>query len=49
MEELRRSSVSLNSNIITGPAIEPYIIPYRMHDNIERQLAWKEGLAVNKH
>jgi len=33
---------------ITGPAIEPYIIPYRMHDNIERQLTWKEGLAVNK-
>jgi len=32
---------------ILGPAIGPHVIPYRLHDNIERQLAWKDGLVVD--
>jgi len=28
---------------IIGPDISPHIIPYRLHENIERQLSWKES------
>ena len=33
---------------VIGPDISKHIIPYRMHDNIESQLQWKEGLVVDK-
>jgi uncharacterized protein (DUF362 family) len=27
---------------IIGPDIEPYRLPYKLHENIERQLEWKK-------
>ncbi len=32
---------------IDGPEITPHVMPYRLHDNIERQMVWKEGLVVD--
>jgi len=40
--------VNLSRIKIIGPNPDPYIIPYRMHDNMERLLTWKEGLIVDK-
>ena len=33
---------------IIGPDIKKHIIKYTLHENIEKQLTWKEGLIVNK-
>ncbi|MFC1606520.1 DUF362 domain-containing protein [Candidatus Latescibacterota bacterium] len=33
---------------ILGPEIHKHVIPYRLHDNIERQLTWKEGLIIDR-
>ncbi|MBN1293132.1 MAG: DUF362 domain-containing protein [Candidatus Latescibacteria bacterium] len=33
---------------IIGPDIASFVIPYKMHDNIENQLTWKEGLVIDK-
>jgi len=33
---------------IIGPDFRPYIIPYKMHDNIETHYVWKEGLIIGR-
>ena len=33
---------------IIGPNHSDHIIKYRLHENIEKQLTWKEGLVINK-
>ncbi len=33
---------------IIGKNPYDYIIKYKLHDNIEKQLTWKEGLVINK-
>lgn len=33
---------------IIGPDIRKHIIPYKPHEEFEKQLAWKEGLVIDK-
>jgi len=33
----------LNHINIIGPEIHPYIVTYKLHENIERQLQWIRG------
>lgn len=32
---------------VIGPDYRPHVMQYRLHDNIDRQLTWKEGLVVD--
>ncbi len=37
------------SNIrVPGHDPRDHVIPYRLHDNIEKQMTWKEGLAIDR-
>lgn len=38
----------LSKIAVIGPVISNHIIRYKLHENIEQQMTWKEGMVIDK-